>query len=92
MNLNLVHVDMTSAFGNDRLFLRFETYTPNLKSFEIDVDDTGWKEVGERWTWLLIPGKNTVRVRAINKSGLEGKPSKFVVNHVIMPLNEWKIE
>jgi len=80
-DLNLVHVDAVSGFGNDRLFLRFETYTPNFSHFEVDADDTGWKKVGERWTWLLQSGKNTLRVRAVNKLGAKGKPSVFVVNH-----------
>jgi hypothetical protein len=88
-DLNKVHVDVTSAFGNDRLFLRFETYTPNFSHFEVDVDDTGWKKVGERWTWLLQSGRNTLRVRAVNKLGARGKPSVFVLNHANAPLADY---
>ena len=84
-DLNLVHVDMVSGFGNDRLFLRFETYTPNFCHFEVDADDTGWKEVPDRWTWLLQSGRNKLRVRAVNKSGAKGKPSVIVVNHADAP-------
>jgi len=87
-DLNLVHVDAVSGFGNDRLFLRFETYTPNFSHFEIDVDDTGWKRVGDRWTWLLQSGRNTLRVRAVNKLGAEGKPSVFVLNHADAPFGQ----
>ena len=87
-DLNKVHVDMTQGFGNDRLFLRFETYTPNFSHFEVDVDDTGWKKVGERWTWLLESGRNTLRVRAVSKFGVKGKPSEFVVNHADAPFAE----
>lgn len=86
--LNKVHVDMTQGFGNDRLFLRFETYTPNLSHFEVNADDTGWKEVGERWTWLLQSGQNTLQVRAVNKLGAKGKMSSFVVNHADAPFGE----
>ncbi len=87
-DLNLVHVDATQGLGNDRLFLRFETYTPNFSHFEVDVDDTGWKEVGERWTWLLQSGRNTLRVRTVNKLGAKGKPSVYVVNHADAPFGE----
>jgi len=87
-DLNKVHVDMTQGLGNDRLFLRFETYTPNFSHFEINVDDTGWKESGERWTWLFQSGKNTLLVRAVNKLGAKGKPSRFVVNHADAPFGE----
>ena len=85
-DLNLVHVDATSSFGTDRLFVRFETYTPNFGHFEVNVDDTGWKKVGERWTWLLQSGRNELRVRTVNKLGAKGKPSAFVVNHANAPL------
>lgn len=84
-DLNLVHVDATQGMGNDRLFLRFETYTPNFSHFEVDVDDTGWRETGDHWTWLLQSGRNTLRVRAVNMLGAKGKPSVFVVNHADAP-------
>jgi len=87
-DLNLVHVDATSAFGNDRLFLRFETYTPNFSHFEVNVDDTGWKKVGERWTWLLQSGRNRLCVRAVSKAGVKGKPSIFAVNYADAPFAE----
>lgn len=87
-DLNLVHVDMTQGFGNDRLFLRFDTYTPNFSHIEIDVDDTGWRKVGERWTWLLQSGQNKLRVRAVNHLGSAGRPSSFVINHANTPFAE----
>lgn len=83
--LNKVHVDAVQGLGNDRLALRFETYTPNFSHYEIDVDDTGWKKAGERWMWLLQSGKNTLRVRAVNKLGAKGKPSVIVLNHADRP-------
>jgi hypothetical protein len=87
-DLNKVHVDITQGFGNDRLFLRFETYTPNFSHFEVKADDTGWKQVGERWTWLLQSGRNTLKVRAVSKLGVKGKPSSFVLNHADAPFGE----
>ena len=87
-DLNRVHVDMTSGFGNDRLFLRFETFTPNFSHFEVDVDDTGWNKAGERWTWLLQSGRNTLRIRAVNKLGAKGKPSWFTLNYADAPFGE----
>lgn len=87
-DLNLVHVDAVSGFGNDRLFLRFETYTPNFSHFEVDVDDTGWKKAGARWTWLMQSGRNSLRVRAVNRLGAGGKPSVLVVNYADAPFGE----
>ena len=79
-DLNRVHVDAVSGFGNDRLFLRFETYTPNFSHVEVNVDDTGWQQVGERWCWLLQSGKNTLKARAVTMQGVAGKPSEIVLN------------
>jgi len=87
-DLNTVHIDATSGFGNDRLFLRFETYTPNFSHFEVNVDDTGWKKVSERWTWLLQSGRNTLRARAVTKLNTKGKPSWVVVNHADAPFGK----
>ena len=87
-DLNKVHVDATQGFGNDRLFLRFETYTPNFCHFEVNVDDTGWKKVGARWTWLLQSGRNNLKVRAVNMLGAKGYPSVFVLNHADAPFAE----
>ena len=87
-DLNLTHVDAVSAFGNDRLFLRFETYTPNFSHFEIEQDDGEWKKTSSRFTWLLQSGKNSMRVRAVNKLGAKGKPSIMVLNHADAPFGK----
>jgi len=88
-DLNKVHVDVTTAFGNDRLFLRFETYTPNFSHYEVNVDDTGWKKVGNRWTWLLQSGRNTIRVRSVSMAGVKGKPSEMIVNFADAPFADY---
>ncbi|MHB9027986.1 MAG: hypothetical protein ACYC9O_04410 [Candidatus Latescibacterota bacterium] len=84
-DLNLVHVDATTGFANDRLFLRFETYTPNFCHFEANQNGSGWKEVPDRWVWLLGSGRNTLQVRAVNKLGNAGKPSVLAVNYADVP-------
>jgi hypothetical protein len=88
-DLNIVHIHALSSLGNDRLFLHFETYTPNFSHFEIDVDDNGWKDAGERWTWFLRSGKNTIRVRAVNKLGVKGKPSSAILHYVDVSQGEY---
>ena len=84
-DLNKVRVHATAGLGSDRLFLHFETYTPNFDHFEVDVDDSGWKEVGERWVWMLGAGRNSLRARAVNKSGARGKPACIALNYVSAP-------
>ncbi|MFC1509371.1 hypothetical protein ACFL60_06770 [Candidatus Omnitrophota bacterium] len=91
-DLNKVHIDATSGHGNDRLILRFETYTPNFSHFEINVNDTGWKKTGERWAWILQSGRNNLRARAVNKLGAQGKPSVIVLNHADSYLGAYRDE
>ena len=89
-DLNKVHIDATQGFGNDRLFLRFETYTPNFSYFEVNHNDRGWEKVEtDHWTWFLAAGRNTLEVRAVNKLGAKGKPSRIVLNHINAPLGEY---
>jgi hypothetical protein len=86
-DLNRVHVGATSGAGNDVLFLHFETYTPNFSHFEVDVDETGWTKTDSRWAWHLQSGRNTLRVRAVSRMGVAGKPSRIVLNHVDQPFS-----
>ena len=88
-DLNLVHVDASSAHSNKFLFLRFETYTPNFCHFEVDENDTGWKRIdGDRWTWVLASGRNTLRIRSANKLSVKGKPSCFDIYRADVPLKD----
>lgn len=88
-DLNMVHVDATSAHSNKYLYLRFETYTPNFSHFELDENDSGWKKIdGDRFTWVLASGKSTLRVRAVNKQGVRGKPSSFEIYRTDVPLKD----
>ncbi len=87
-DLNTVHIDAVSGHGNDQLYLRFETNTPNFSHFETDANDSGWKKAGERWVWLLHSGRNTLRVRAVNLLGVKGKPSTVTLNYADAPFPE----
>jgi len=80
-DLNRVHAHAAQVQDNRYLFLIFETYTPSFSHFEVDENDSGWRTVsGDRWTWVLATGRNTLRVRAVNELGAQGKPSLLVVD------------
>ncbi|MHB9029565.1 MAG: transglutaminase-like domain-containing protein, partial [Candidatus Latescibacterota bacterium] len=90
--LNRTHITATQGYGNDQLYLQFETYTPNFSHYEVCTDDGPWEEAASSFVWMLAPGKNTVRVRAASKLGVKGKPSSLSVNHVLMPFKEWEMK
>lgn len=85
-DLNTVHIHATQGLGPDRLFLEFETYTPNFSHFEIDQNDSGWKKTSSQWTWFLQSGRNILRVRSVNKLGVSGKHSRVEINYGDTPL------
>jgi hypothetical protein len=89
-DLNKTHIHALSSLGNDRLFLHFETYTPNFSHFEVSADGTEWRKSDERYTWFLRSGKNTLQVRAVNKRGVKGKPSAVVLHYVDIPQREYE--
>ena len=79
--LNTVHIHATSGPPKDRLFLEFETYTPNFCHFEVNTNNTGWLKAPANWTWFLRSGRNSLQVRAVSKMGVAGKPSTVELNH-----------
>jgi hypothetical protein len=85
-DLNTVHINATQGLGPDRLFLQFETYTPDFRHCEVDCNDTGWTETGEFWTWFLQSGKNVLRVRSVNALGVKGRFSRVEINYGDTPL------
>jgi len=89
-DLNTVHIHAAQGYGNDRLFLQFESYTPNFSRYEVNTDGNGWEAAEENYTWLLVPGVNNLRVRAVNKLGAKGRPSSVTVNRVLVPMKEWE--
>jgi len=89
-DLNRVYIRANSAFGVDRIYLHFETYTPNFSHVEVDVDGTGWKRVGIKYTWYLRSGVNTLKARAVSKAGVRGKPSSVVLRYVDVPQRLYK--
>jgi len=88
-DLNTVHIHATAGLGSDRLFLHFETYTPNFSHIEVAINDNGWQTVEKDWVWLLQAGKNQLRARAVNKFGVTGKPSGILINYGLVPLNRY---
>jgi hypothetical protein len=55
------------------------TMTPNFKTFRYRVDGKEWADGGANFNWTLHAGTNTLEAVSVNQFGVEGHPSKVVV-------------
>ncbi len=86
-DLNFTRVHAVRHQYNRYLYLTFETYTPNFSHFEVKENDGGWMRIeGDRRTWVLAPGRNTLLVRSVNRAGAAGRPARWVVHRRETPL------
>lgn len=67
--------------NSSRIFLRFETLTPNFSHFvlKIDGEEQEWK--AGAFTWPLRPGKNRLEVVPVNAFGVSGSVSHVSVDY-----------
>ena len=58
------------------------TFAPDFDGFEINIDDTGWRQSPASFVWTLNPSAlNTLEMRVRNKLGPKGKSSYIKVMH-----------
>lgn len=79
--LNQTEVLVKPGDDRNRLRLLLKTYTPNYDYFQIQVDDEK-KLVSDDsfFIWKLHQGENKLTVSSVNKFGVAGVPSSFVVH------------
>lgn len=78
--LNRVQLTLTETARADVLRVDAETVTPWFEAFEMCADGADWQiQRSSRWSWPLHEGKNRLRVRARNTSGVRGRESAAVV-------------
>jgi heavy metal-binding protein/transglutaminase superfamily protein len=66
------------AGGTLALEVTLDTMTPNFAGYHFRLDGKKWA-AGEPGTWQLHKGANTLEVKTANKFGVEGSPSKIVL-------------
>jgi hypothetical protein len=64
--------DMKSAAT---LQVALDTVTPNFDKFLVSIDGSAWEVKPASFAWKLRSGENTLRVRSVNKFGVEGVES-----------------
>jgi hypothetical protein len=68
---------LTLTRHNGDLNVKVQTLTPNLKQFEMKLDDSEWRATLESFVWKLHPGTNLLQVRARNQFEVAGPFSKI---------------
>ena len=78
--LNQVEFDAVQIEEEDKIKIKMVTFAPNFDGFEINIDNTGWKDSPDEFIWILKPSAlNTLEMRVKNKLGPKGKPSCFQI-------------
>ncbi len=71
----------TPAGSAAELELAFRTVTPNFDYFEIVVDQSQvYRTAASSFRWMLHPGRNSLRVRPVNRFGVPGIESALVLD------------
>lgn len=78
--LNRVQFDAVHGEREGGILIRMFTFAPNFDGFEINVDGAGWRNSPAQFTWSTRPSAlNTLEMRAKNRLGPPGKPSRLQV-------------
>jgi hypothetical protein len=67
------------AVNSGAIHLELDSYCPNFAKFEMTVDGAEWKEVGPELNWKVKSGWNTLGLRTVNRAGVSGPETAFVV-------------
>jgi len=77
----LEHTDMEKPSPQIRISLKhIMTY---FAKFMVKINESGWEEKEDSFIWSLEKGLNSIEVKAVNRSGIEGRPSKIVLRNNI---------
>jgi hypothetical protein len=76
LNETRIHLARTEKSGE--LAVQLETVTPNLARLERQ-DGASWKPTPATFTWKLLPGKNALRVRSVNRFDRPGSAEQVDV-------------
>lgn len=80
LNQAEIHVQPEKT-GHNTLALIFRTVTPNFSHFVVNENDTVLKHKSSTYTWQLQEGRNELTVYPVNSFGVDGIPSRIVLNY-----------
>jgi hypothetical protein len=76
--LGSVQCDLMATDTEGEVLVSLITFTPNFKTFEVQIDDGEWRDSGNPFRWTLQPGAvNSLRMRSVNMMNVRGVPSSI---------------
>jgi hypothetical protein len=81
--LNQTYISIKQVGGRevDTLTVRLSHTMPFFERFLVRIDDGDWQEMPNEFAWPLNPGDNALQARAVNKAGVQGRPSRLVLRN-----------
>ncbi len=74
--LGSVQFDCVATDSAGEVLVSLVTFTPNFKSFEVQIDGGEWRESGSTFCWTLRAGAvNELQMRTVNMMHVRGAPS-----------------
>jgi len=78
--LNRVEFSAVYTGKEGEIGIDMVTFAPDFDGFEVNIDDTGWKQSPASFVWKLNPSAlNSLEMRVRNKLSPNGKPSHIRV-------------
>jgi len=70
---------LSLATEDGKLRVLLKTLTPNLKCYEVRIDDGKWTAATDSFVWNIHNGQNRIEARTLNKFGVTGPVSTAVL-------------
>jgi transglutaminase-like putative cysteine protease len=65
----------------DSLNIDLDHTMPYFDRFLVRINEMEWKEAEETFPWVLNEGENMIEAKAVNAVGIEGRPSRIVLQN-----------
>jgi hypothetical protein len=77
-SVGIVEADVAEV-RSGRIQLQLDTYCPNFANYQVTIDGATWKETDSVYQWDLKTGWNTLGLRTVNRAGVTGPETAFVM-------------
>ena len=77
-SVGIVETDVTEV-SSGMIQLQLDTYCPNFANYQVSIDGATWKETDPTCRWDLKAGWNTLGLRTVNRAGVTGPETAFIM-------------